>query len=136
MKIVITAFTYFSLVKGKHVLSTEELPFVVIIFCLCLIVTAFKDFLHITTLGGEATEGKNKFYRSHIPELNSIQFILKFNPNIIILSHLRVCLNLNALFEDFAVVISSHLLLGFPSRLFLSKFWVKYLFVLLIIGDR
>ena len=81
--------------KDKHALSTEELPFVSVIFCLCLLAAEFTDFLLISTLGDEATEHKNKSYRSNIPELNSKQFILKFIPNMIILSHLHVGLTLN-----------------------------------------
>jgi hypothetical protein len=133
IKTVITVLTYFSLVKGKHELSIEEMLFIVVIFCLCLLVTEFKDFLHIPTLGGEATVRKNKFCRSNIPELSSKQLILNFSLNIITLSHLRVALTLNALFEDFALVTSSHLLLRFTSWLFLSKFWVKFLCALLMI---
>ena len=69
IKTVRAVFTYFSSVKDKHALSTEELPFIA--FCLCLLVTEFKDFLHIPTLGGEATKRKNICYESNIPELNS-----------------------------------------------------------------
>jgi hypothetical protein len=123
-------------VKGKHALPTEKLPFIVVIFCLCLLVTEFKDFLHNSTLGGEATESKNKFYKSNIPELNSKQIILKFIPNIIILSHLSVGLTLNVSFEDFVLVTSFPLLLGFSSWLFLSKFCVKFLCALLVIHVR
>ena len=128
IKTVITVATYFSLVKGKHALSTEELPFTAVVFCLSLLVAEFKDFLHISTLGGEVTERKNKSYWSNIPELNSKQLIIKFSPNFIILSHLRLGLTLNALFEDFALVKSSHLLLGFSSWLFLSKIF-GYIFM-------
>jgi len=97
IKTVITVATYFSLVKCKHALSSEELPFIAVIFCLCLLVAEFKNFLHISTLGGGVTERENKFYRSNIPELNSKQLILKFSPNFIILSHLRLGLTLNLL---------------------------------------
>jgi len=72
---VIRVFTYFSLAKGKHALSREEMLFIAVTFCLCLLVTEFKDFLHIPTLEGEATVPKNKFCRSNIPEVNSKQII-------------------------------------------------------------
>lgn len=78
VKTIIIVITNFPLVKGKHVLSTEGLQFTAVIFCLCLLVSEIKDFLHIPTPGG-----LNILYRSNISNSSSKHFTLKFSPNFI-----------------------------------------------------